>query len=143
MLVSHETIGHGSLRTGRSTGPRVTITGQADEPLELVLQYDVVRQDGGPGSVTLTFRNVLEYRCVDSDFEYYVADKEDFEFDLIEIKPSGLVELMARSGMHRVAGLGERLGGVVRESDVRHFRIGFDHYGVFDVLCLDLDVITE
>jgi hypothetical protein len=139
--VAYSIIGDGRLSTRRSDGPEVRIRGRGDTPLEVELLYEVlVEEPSGFAPARLLFESVLEYRWVQTDVTYFLGNDRDFRFDLIEIEGSEHVERMASSGMNRRQPVGQRLGGVIDERSVRHFRIGFDDYGTFEVLCLDLEV---
>lgn len=86
----------------------------------------------------VTFSGVIEYRWITDKQFYLDTNPDDFEFALIEILDSQLKERLLTSGPYRGFGPGERLGGILEETRVRHFRIGFDEHGAYDVLCTDI-----
>jgi hypothetical protein len=74
------------------------------------------------------------------EFSYFIWNPDDHSFALIEITDSEQIASLIRSNRYAEEPAGERLGGVVSESDLKHFRIGFDHYGYFDVLCFGIEI---
>jgi len=49
------------------------------------------------------------------------------------------VENMASKGARRKHA-GQRFGEVIKESEVKHYRLAFDEYGKFDVIALGVSV---
>jgi hypothetical protein len=91
-------------------------------------------------STEVTFSGVIEYRWIRDRQFYLDTNPDDFGFALIEILDSQLKERLLTSGPYRGFGPGERLGGILEETRVRHFRIGFDEHGTYDVLCTDIAI---
>jgi hypothetical protein len=123
--------------------PSVRVEGAEDEPVSLSVKYHSRATTGGRAPVfgVITFTDVLEYRWVAdfADYEDYAAHKDDSQFGLIEIIASAYVENMASKGMWS-SYKGQRFGEVIKESEVRHFRLAFDEYGKFDVIALGVTV---
>lgn len=82
----------------------------------------------------------MEYRWIASNQSYFPANRDDFEFGLIEIIDSEQIKRLLDEGMYADRSPGQRLGGTVDETRLRHYRIGFDDYGSFDVICLGFRV---
>ena len=88
----------------------------------------------------IVFADVFEYRWVASDQAYCIANRDDFEFGLIEILDSDLIAMMLNEGAFVDQRKGQRFGGVIDEADLRHYRIGFDEYGTLDFVCLSIRI---
>lgn len=126
------------LRTRYAGTPRLAVTAVDDGPVsvEVCFQASPART-GEPAAFTrIVFEAVFEYRWVASAQTYFPANRDDFEFGLIEILDSGLIAMMLNEGAYSDQPKGQRFGGVVDEADLRHYRIGFDNYGTLDVVCL-------
>ena len=122
--------------------PVVRIAGGGDEPMTVTITYNAAEITGGrpPLLAEITFISVLEYRWVAQFVDYYPDDdEENFEFGLIQITDSKHIEDMAAKGPWRNYP-GQRFGDVIAESNVKHFRIAFDNYGLFDVIALGVVV---
>ncbi len=140
--MSHIAVDKGNLKTRYGGTPSVKVEGVPDGPvaLELVYQVESTRAGSAAKSARIRFDGVLEYRWIASDQTYFTDNETDFTFELIEILDSGQVARMLDRGMYADLPAGQRLGGTVDEAHLRHFRIGFDDYGSFDVVCLRLEV---
>lgn len=140
--MGHRVVNGEGLRTTYSASPSVTVNSTEDGPVSVRIVFQAEPSPLGAMAkfTILTFGNVLEYRWVASNFTYFMANPDDYAFGLIEIIDSQLLEMMAANGMYKGRPEGMRLGGIIREEDVRHFRIGFDHYGTIDILCLALEI---
>ena len=130
------------------------IIGKTDESKSIVL---VVRT-GYPSNdgrvhplFKITFGGVLEYRFIESEFEYEdtPTHRGDFAFGLIEIHASAYIENMASKGPGRDYPKGQRFGrhstdsqGGIPESDVHHYRFAIDEWGRLDVICLELSIVS-
>jgi hypothetical protein len=119
--------------------PVIRITGGGDEPLTVTICYNAAETTGArsPLLAEVTFTNVLEYRWVAHFVDYYPDDDEgNFEFGLIQIVDSKHIEEMAAKGPWREYP-GRRFGDVIAEAEVKHYRMAFDDYGLFDIIALD------
>lgn len=128
------------LRTRFAGTPRLAVTAVDDGPVSVELCFQASQARTGEPAVwtRIVFEAVFEYRWVASDQTYFVTNRDDFEFGLIEILDSGLIAMMLNEGAYAGQPRGQRLGGVVDEADLRHYRIGFDDYGTLDVICLGI-----
>jgi hypothetical protein len=130
------------LRTRYAGTPAVIINAVPDGPvaLEIVFQTESAPAGTEAAFTRLVFEDVMEYRWVEFDQAYFPTNRHDFKFALIEIIDSEQISQMLDMGMYRDRPPGQRLGGVVDEAALRHYRLGFDDYGAFDVICLGLRV---
>ncbi len=135
---------------GKSTafvnGPWVEVQGIADEAVHLVLKYIFNwLPDGKKVYGEFRFKNVFEYRF--RTFENLYEDFPELEhyppgvscFGLIDIQGSPYIENLLSKGPLRNYP-GERLGHVLKESDLHHYAVSFDDYGAFDILALEVSV---
>jgi hypothetical protein len=76
------------------------------------------------------------------DFEMgvHVGNRHDVAFRLIEITDSTEIERLLTSGRFSSATPGQRLGGVLAEDDLHHYRVTFDDHGTYDVICTDIAI---
>jgi hypothetical protein len=126
------------LSTTWDDGPAVSvITRPSGNPTDLVIEY--VSAIGGKRKTRITFANVYQYSWID-EFVDRDPNVDDFEFGLIEVLDSELIRRMIQFSPYRDAPEGMRLGGVLKEFDLHHYRIGFDDHGTYDVVCTDLSV---
>ncbi|HXL91186.1 MAG TPA: hypothetical protein VN969_19760 [Streptosporangiaceae bacterium] len=88
----------------------------------------------------MTFQSVFEYRWIAFDQAYAISNRGDSGFALIEILDSGMIASMLDHGIYSGEPKGKRFGGTIHEDHLRHYRIGFDDYGVFDIICLNVQV---
>ena len=88
----------------------------------------------------ITFTAVLEYRWIAADQTYFTTNRDDLDFALIEIIDSGQVDLMVGQGMYKDRPPGQRLGGVLDERKLHHYRISFDDYGTFEAISVGLQI---
>jgi hypothetical protein len=125
--------------------PRVTVVTRGEGRPGLVL--DFISSELGPSGefrvTRLTFERVLEYHWTDDQLGLQLGNEEDVEFDLIEITDSELIRRRLEEGFYSQHPAGQRLGGVLEESDIHHYRICFDHHGTYDVVCVDVDAQTH
>lgn len=137
--MAHRIIGGDEMRTVYEDAPELKIISNRDELTTIQLTYhSAPAKPGDRARLTrLTFTNVFEYRFVASEQEYSWTDDEDYEFTLIEILNSGQIKRLLDSGMYRNDPPGTRLSGI-DEARLHHYRIGFDEYGTFDILCLGI-----
>ena len=140
--MSHVDVPGEGLRTSFTPAPTVRVLNVPDAPTTMILEFPSgLTVDGVPAPLTrLTFGGVMEYRWITTGFVYFTTDRGDRGFKLIEITNSELKELLLSRSMWRQITPGERLGGVLKENQLRHFRIGFDEHGHYDVLCVDLAI---
>ncbi len=140
--MAHDDIPIPGDRTSYEDNPEVQIVHLSDHPLSMVIRYHsrATRQDEKPVFGEITFSDVLEYRWVDAENEYFLfPDEDDYKHGLIEILNSKYVENMAAKGSQRDRP-GKRFGPLVEESSVHHFRLAFPHYGCFDVIARGVSV---
>jgi hypothetical protein len=130
------------LQTRYEGTPVVVINAVPDGPvaLEIVFQTESAPAGTEAAFTRLVFESVMEYRWVAYEQEYFPTNLHDYEFALIEIIDSEQISQMLDLGMYRDRPPGQRLGGVIDEADLRHYRLGFDDYGDFDVICLRLRI---
>jgi hypothetical protein len=134
--MSYRIIGGDDLGTGFDDAPRVqVITRPQGNPTDVMVEYISSKEDNVRNR--LTFPSVFEYRWVDGDWDKVWPHPEDYEFGLIEIEKSELIDRMVQSSLYRSRSIGERLGGVLKEVDVHHYRIGFDEHGIYDIVSLE------
>lgn len=133
-----------ALRTRYDDAPRVSIKSVSNASVEIELVFW-----SGPGQAAeekrftrLRFLSVIEYRWGEQFFGGIYGNKEDFKFALIEITDSEAISGLITTGMFADQPEGQRFGGVIDERELRHFRIGFDDYGTFDVICLNYEFQT-
>lgn len=130
-----------------------------DTTLDVAPQFEVINTEGCPIVIIryycryieegpalfgqLKFSTVFEYRWIHDMIEYtdFPEHKDDYENGLIEIRNSSYVENLASKGPKRDR-TGRRFGLYLAEEAVRHFRIGFDHYGIFEIIALEVDIQT-
>ena len=128
--------------TGYENSPSVQIIGGGNSDKTIILKYasDLIKENEMRAFGEITFTGVLEYRWVTFEYEYYPYDEELEEsegFELIQIIDSKWVENMASKSPFRNYP-NRRFGPFIKESDVKHFRISFDDYGCFDIICLEV-----
>ena len=130
------------LSTRYAGTPRLAVTAVDDGPMSIELYFQASQaRTGEPAAFTrIVFEAVFESRWVAADQTYFVANRDDYEFRLIEILDSGLIAMMLNEGTYEGQPKGQRFVGVIDEADVRHYRIGFDDYGTLDVICLSIQV---
>lgn len=87
---------------------------------------------------SIAFQGVLDLRFYDWELGLQMPNEDDYEFSLIEIMNSEIVDEFAESNV-----LSRSPSPVVHVSDLRHFRIGFDDFGTFDVICIDVSLAFE
>ena len=130
------------LRTRFAATPTFVVVPVPDGPLALEVAFQAEQGNAGSESAftRLRFEDVREYRWVAIDQTYFSSNRDDFEFGLIEIIDSGQVKQMLDAGLYADQPVGQRLGGTISEAALRHYRIGFEEYGTFDVVCLGLRI---
>jgi hypothetical protein len=130
------------LRTRYAGTPAVAIHAVPDGPLvlEVAFQAEPARAGTEAEFTRLQFEDVREYRWIASDQTYFPVNCDDFEFGLIEIIDSEQIKRLLAEGMYADRPPGQRLGGTIDESELHHYRVGFDEYGSFDVICMGLQV---
>lgn len=93
---------------------------------------------GSYQSASLEFQGVLDLRFYDWELGLRMPNEDDYEFSLIEIMDSEIVGEFAESSV-----LSRSPSPVMRLSDLRHLRIGFDDFGTFDIICIDVSLAFE
>lgn len=78
-----------------------------------------------------TFSSVLAFRWMKFEYYYFAHNREVSAFDLIEVADSTWIQELLRNSLfqHRVGEF------YLDEPSLRHFRLSFDDYGVFDLIC--------
>ncbi len=137
--MAYKILGGDEFRTFYEDEPLVKIISKRDELVTIELTYHVAEARPGDDAAftKLTFVDVYEYRFIGPDHDYAWTNEEDFEFTLIEITDSEQVKRLLGSGIYGSRAVGTRLGALA-ETDLHHYRIGFDEYGTFDILCLNV-----
>jgi hypothetical protein len=140
--MTHRKVGGDQTRTRYTAAPFVTVRTKPNDYPTLVLEFpsSLVSAPGPTLTTRLEFVSVFEYRFIATDSVYFPTDQEDHAFALIEILDSQLKERLLSRSKYQSFTPGERLGGVVTEADLRHYRIGFDEHGHYDVLSLGVDI---
>jgi hypothetical protein len=111
----------------------------ATERLDLQMAFAASPIVGGSCQIaSIAFQGVLDLRFYDWELGRQMPNEDDYEFSLIEIRDSEIVDAFAESGV-----LSRSPNPVVHLSGLRHFRIGFNDFGTFDVICLDVSVAFE
>lgn len=130
------------LRTSFADYPTVSFRATPDQgPVELILEFDgeLLDEQRRRHITRVNFSGVKELRWIESRHYYLPTDQGEHSFALIEIIDSELIERMKNTGPHRDKPSGERLG-LLKESDLRHFRISFDEHGTYDILCTGITI---
>lgn len=116
--------------------PRLVVAGGGNTSLSVTVAYHAseITADQTILLGEITFSDVLEFRWIEHDaaYEEHPQHEDDYDFGLIEIQDSAYIETMASRGGWR-----EHAGTRIRgrpESEVRHFRMGFDEWGTLDVI---------
>ena len=126
------------LRTQFAGAPRVAL-GASLGSNEAVFEFDSSLLDsGGFNWVTVVrFMRVLDFRFFDFELglEDQMTNSGDLEYCLIEIIDSGLVRAFVATGALRRTAV-----PIVAEEDLRHYRIAFDDHGIYDVVCLGVEL---
>ncbi len=120
--------------------PIVEVVSKRYELVQLVIKYHSCYSDEGSRMGELTFKDVFQYRWTYDEIDYndFESDADDFEFGLIEITNSPYIaDILSKSQKYRA---GRGLAEQMRFYNVRHFRLGFDEYGCFDIIADDVSV---
>jgi hypothetical protein len=127
------------LRTQFAYAPTVFLEAVQDGPMTATMRFaSSTRSVGGQISMTmLTFANVLDFRWFDFELGLTRPNPADTKFRLIEITDSETIERFRRERKLR-----HRPHGLVKEDDLRHFRITFDDHGTYDVICTGVTSAT-
>jgi hypothetical protein len=138
--MTYKIVNGDALRTGCAGVIQVRIGGNIDDLASLELEFP---SSSGPVRsalrfTRLRFERVYEYRWVADYSTYFLTDRHNFKFALIEIQDSELIERMVAAKAYVDKPVGKRFSPWIDERDLRHYRIGFDDYGTFDVVCLDM-----
>jgi hypothetical protein len=131
--VTYRTVEGNGLATRFDGAPRFTATtqGGGNSPtlrLEYYSALDAARL------THVDFTDVLWYQWTDEDFEIFNSNADDYEFGLIEITNSEQVQRWVHGRP------GRSLPGVLKESDLHHYRLGFEEHGTYDVICTSLAI---
>jgi hypothetical protein len=125
--------------------PQVTFVGGGHTSVSIMITYHAseISPDLGVQIGEVTFSDVLEFRWIENDvgYEEHPQHEDDYDLGLIEILDSAYIETMAaRGGGREHAGI--RIRGRP-ESEVRHFRMGFDEWGTLDVIATRVATSTK
>jgi hypothetical protein len=126
--------------------PLVSVTTRAGGAARFVIELVTTPGDGStaPRWSRITFHDVYVYRFVDVDLGYEPDNPDDYEFGLIEVTDSALREDVFARGRWQNEGPERDLRVLFGPEGLRHYRIGFDDHGTYDVLCsgasVELDV---
>ncbi len=119
--------------------PVVQVVSERNQMVKLIIKYKSCHSDEGPRFGELTFTPVFQYRWTYDEVDYneFESDAEDYEFGgLIEIIDSAyLADILAKTEKYH----GQQ-GFIAYKKfyNIRHFRLGFDEYGVFDIVAADV-----
>lgn len=140
--MTHRRVGGDETRTRYTSAPLVTVRTKPNDFPTVVLEFQssLLNEPGPLLTTRLEFHSVFEYRFIATDHVYFLTDRDDRAFALIEILDSQLKEELVSRSMYQGFTPGERLGGFVKEADLRHYRIGFDEHGHYDLLSLGVDI---
>jgi len=126
------------LQTQFADAPRVTLSG-AGGSTEATMEFDssVVDSSGLNWVTIVRFVRVLDFRFFDFELglEEQMVNSNDLENGLIEVTDSGLIRAFAAAGSLRRTAV-----PIVNEEDLRHYRIAFDDHGIYDVICLGIEL---
>ena len=130
------------LTTGWDDSPVVLVSNRSNGAVTLTIMFA-----SSPGDASTpvrrsraVFRGVYLYRFVDIDLGYEPDNSDDYEFTLIDVTDSSLREDVYTRGRWQNEGLERDLRVVLAPDRLRHYRIGFDDHGTYDVLCTDVTV---
>ncbi|TDD35528.1 hypothetical protein E1287_13700 [Actinomadura sp. KC06] len=108
------------------------------------LRLEYVSSPGRPGDeqrvTRLVFGRVVQYAWGQFEFPLSLGNPQDSGFHLIEITDSELVRRIVEEGHFSHYPPGQRAGASVPEDELRHYRLGFDEHGYYDVVCADLEI---
>ncbi len=118
--------------------PVVQVVSERNEMVKLIIKYKSCYSDEGPRFGELTFTPVFQYRWTYGEVGYkdFESDAEDYEFGLIEITDSAYIaDILGKTKNYD----GQR-GLIFYKNfyNIRHFRLGFDEYGTFDIVAADV-----
>jgi hypothetical protein len=94
--VGYRRVEGGELRTRYAGTPRLAVMAVDDGPVSVEVCFQASQAHSREPAVftRIRFEAVFEYRWVASDQTYFVANRDDFEFGLIEILDSELIARM-------------------------------------------------
>jgi hypothetical protein len=149
-VVAHKVVAIPGGSTSNDDDPQVTIVGPIDHPLTFIFKYHAYFEDENencPVYGELTFTNVLAYRWITEFLEYeeFPEHREDGSLGVVEVLDSRYIEEMSTKMLSRFR-LGnvpwKRLGLGINADEVKHYRIGVDDHGQYDIFCLGV-IIKE
>jgi hypothetical protein len=97
------------------------------------LKIDYVDGESGD-TVTVSFMNVYGFSFTESEY----IDSTMFEFGCVEIQDSNFKEKYIESWIARGRDAKDSFGGTPQE--IKHYRIYFDDFGMYDVLSKEISV---
>lgn len=130
------------LTTGWDDEPVVLVTNRRNATVTLTITFVSTPGDASTPArrSRAVFGGVHLYRFVDVDLGYEPDDRDDYEFTLIEVTDSSLREDVYTRGRWQNEGPERDLRVVLAPDTLRHYRIGFDDHGTYDVLCTEVTV---
>ncbi len=122
--MGHRSVEGEGLRTTYSSSPKVEFSTVRDGPVSIKITFQAEPAPLGREAkfTELYFKSVFEYRWISSSFSYLLTNVDDHAFALIEIIDSEHVQMMLERNIYQGQPKGLRLGGVVKDTDARHFR---------------------
>jgi len=87
--------------------------------------------------VSIKFKTV--YSLTYTECEY--INTLDFTFGLVEIDNSKIKSNLLKIWQLRNSSISEAFGGEVEK--VKHYRLYFDDYGMYDILCKEIEIEEE
>ncbi len=86
----------------------------------------------------LRFARVLDLRFSDFELGLDAPNHQDFAYALIALVDSEILKSFAHS-----KALTRTAMPVLNHSDLHHYRIAFDDHGVYDIVCVRVEVSYE
>lgn len=87
--------------------------------------------------ISIKFKKV--YSFIYTECEYITT--LDYTFGLIEIDNSEMKSNLLTAWQMRNGSISEAFGGEVEK--VKHYRLYFDDYGMYDIICKDIEIQEE
>lgn len=119
--------------------PMVEVVSEPYVLVKLIIRYNCSYSDQPARLGELLFSHVLQYRWTYGEIDYddFPSDATDYTFGLIEIIDSPyIVDIIDKTEKQR--GKDKGIIYYMNHWEIHHFRIAFDEYGQFDILCTDV-----
>lgn len=131
--------------TSKSDIAVISIRGTTSEPTELMIKYIAdIADDGKMVYGEILFKNVLEYRWTSEmiSYEEFIEHQDDGGLGLYEITDSKYVSRISQYTHSPSVFSNDRwmISGAIPVENIRHFRIGFDDYGDFNILAMEVHI---